>query len=580
VSVISAEDIERIKPETTAKLLENSLGVGFRSYGALGAVQNVQIRGARSSQVDVYLDGVLMTNAQDRAFDVNSIPVSSIDHVEIIRSGAGSLGKANSLGGMVNIVTRKGEQTETPFTIAVETGSFLPEQYQSDGETKRNIRGLADSIKLDASYGDSFGNLSVAAGLGALGAQNNYTYESGEELLLREHADMWKVHGNVSAVYDMEEAGVFSLRNVTRYQHAGVPGSLSWPTPENYQNDFHTTTSADYKIQGVFDELMDLQVTGAYTYERIFFHDSSFGDSTHHRHKAGIEAEQRWNHSDAVNFSSGIHAAWDGLDSTDAGEHDRYSVGVFGAGNVYLADRNLSLHPVARVDYVDAYGIEPDASLGAIYNLNDETALQANTGYARRLPTYNELYWVGMGNPDLGPETGWMGDLGITHSKGNMAYEGTVFVRDTRGLIYWDLAAGKPKNISRAFFLGAEQEFEVSLTDDLAVHASYLLNYSWDLSNDNTFAADKRVAHTRMHTLHAGISAAHEAISASLNGKYLGKTEDLDSAVIIDAVVNWQAGDRYALYAAVDNLLNTRYQLNDGYPMPGTKIRLGSTASF
>jgi vitamin B12 transporter len=33
-------------------------------------------------------------------------------------------------------------------------------------------------------------------------------------------------------------------------------------------------------------------------------------------------------------------------------------------------------------------------------------------------------------------------------------------------------------------------------------------------------------------------------------------------------------------YLAVDNLLNTDYELVSGYPMPGTKIRLGGTLRF
>ncbi|MCH3916591.1 MAG: Plug domain-containing protein [Spirochaetia bacterium] len=42
---------------TTAELVNKAIGTTFNSYGALGSLQNVQIRGIGSSKVSVYLDG-------------------------------------------------------------------------------------------------------------------------------------------------------------------------------------------------------------------------------------------------------------------------------------------------------------------------------------------------------------------------------------------------------------------------------------------------------------------------------------------------------------------------------------------
>ena len=586
VSIITPDDIQRIKPHSTADLLSTSIGIGFRSYGALGAVQNVQIRGSNSSQVQVYLDGILMDSAHEGQFDLNTIPVSSIDHVEIIRSGTGSLGKTHSVGGMVNIITKKGHPTDTPFLLSVETGSFLPEQYKDNGETKRNWIGLADTLKADLQYRNQFDELSVTGGLGIFGAQNNYTFEQNDKLKVRENASTWGLHGTASLSYDMGEAGAVSARHLTNYRHAGTPGSLSLPSGDGYQQDFVTTTSAIYQIDQVADGLLDIDVTSSYTYGRLFYYDDIFDtEDIHNKHRAFVGSDQKWYPYEWLNIDTGVSFAWDGINSTAVGTKNRYTGSIHGAGSIYLDEKNISIHPMVRADSTNDFGFAPSASIGAIYTLDDNLSIQANMGYSHRPPSFSDLYWESppfmFGNPDLTPEKSWMIDIGYIY-EGVIDYEGTLFIRDTYNLIQWAEQSGSwvPENIGKALFLGTEQDIDWAVTDQLAVSAGYLLNYSWDLSGENTLSSDIRVAHVRMHTLHAGVSYRDDTFDISVDGQYLGKNHELDAVFLIDAVVNWRADDTLSFYAAVDNLFNTRYEFADGYPMPGTQIRLGTTVMF
>jgi len=97
-----------------------------------------------------------------------------------------------------------------------------------------------------------------------------------------------------------------------------------------------------------------------------------------------------------------------------------------------------------------------------------------------------------------------------------------------------------------------------------------------------TFSDDVEVSNVRKHTAKASASFAYTIFDAVLSGEYLGKTGSATSKEIfvLNLSVNAHVTEDLKVYVAVDNLLNASYELQDGYPMPGTKIRLGATMRF
>jgi outer membrane cobalamin receptor len=74
----------------------------------------------------VYLDGELLNTEHQGTVDLTTIPVSAIDHIEIIKNGTGNLGKAVAFGGIVNIVTKKATEDKPTTTISFENGRSFP----------------------------------------------------------------------------------------------------------------------------------------------------------------------------------------------------------------------------------------------------------------------------------------------------------------------------------------------------------------------------------------------------------------------------------------------------------------------
>lgn len=579
VTIITREQIDRLNCETTAELVNTAIGTTFSSYGALGAQQQVQIRGASASKTLIYLNGVLLTSAHEGVIDLSIIPVSSIDHIEIVRSGPGNLGKTSAIGGMVNIITRKGIETDTPFTLSFENGSFLPQAYGT--EDNRNWLGLLDSQKLDLSYADSSNGLSVAANLGGILAQNGYTYETETGRDIRENSGMHNIHGSADIDGTIGEHLGISSSNLVSYQHVGVPGGLTFGlTPDDYQEDLLLTTNNTFTLTGTSDVFEHLKASVNYSYGRTFFHDEDSVDSTHGKHKANAQFEQEWNLDEDYALTTGLDAIIDYVDSTDVGEHTRVTPSLYAAGGMYLADGLVSLHPSANIAYLsDTEAFSPNASVGAIYNLSDETILKGTVSYAENVPTFSQLYWPYMGNENLETEKGLNGDIGVTYETDTLSYEGAVFARD----IYNDITYNSswiPQNIAHSAYFGTEQSVIWHLNAALSLGASYQYNKSYDLSDGQSLSDNVEVATVRKHTAQASVSYETGDISATLGGQYLGKTTYTDSIFLVNASANARVSDDFKVHVAIDNLLNASYELASGYPMPGTKIRIGGDWIF
>ncbi len=121
-----------------------SIGNGFQGGFSAGGTA-VSLRGAGVSSTVVVIDGLRSTNfplnddGHNAYVDLNSIPISSIESIQVLKDGASSLYGADAIGGVVNIVTRKHVQ-------GIEGGVEGGATQKGDGEKYR--------AHLVAGYGD------------------------------------------------------------------------------------------------------------------------------------------------------------------------------------------------------------------------------------------------------------------------------------------------------------------------------------------------------------------------------------------------------------------------------------------
>jgi vitamin B12 transporter len=74
----------------------------------------------------------------------------------------------------------------------------------------------------------------------------------------------------------------------------------------------------------------------------------------------------------------------------------------------------------------------------------------------------------------------------------------------------------------------------------------------------------------------ARFSWSATAVYSSLRFLALANAAYLPAYATIDVFMRWEVSKGMSAYIAGDNLFDEQYQIIDGYPMPGTRIRLGT----
>lgn len=173
VQVITAETNVAVGQISTAEFLQKSsvaagttqLNTTFGNFvteGGVGA-QSINLRGLGANRTLVLLDGhrpgPAGTRGQVGAFDLNVIPASVVQRIEILKDGSSSTYGSDALAGVVNLITRK--NIDRP-EISIQ--GRLPFLYE-DGGDKKNISNGGEVFNIHGAAGFNFdsGSIVVAA---------------------------------------------------------------------------------------------------------------------------------------------------------------------------------------------------------------------------------------------------------------------------------------------------------------------------------------------------------------------------------------------------------------------------------
>ena len=153
IDIISAEEATEQGLATLGDLLRTStvaagssqitsaLTVGYVTSGGAGA-ETISMRGLGANRTLVLLNGRRAgpagTRGQVSAFDMNALPISAIERVEVLKDGASSLYGSDAVAGVINIITKKGDDKSITVDIS--------QPFESGGERQR----------INASIGEAF----------------------------------------------------------------------------------------------------------------------------------------------------------------------------------------------------------------------------------------------------------------------------------------------------------------------------------------------------------------------------------------------------------------------------------------
>ena len=543
VTVVTRAELQAKGARNLTEALAGVSGVMVKSYGGAGEKAIPSILG--SDRVVVLVDGKRMNLPQGNgigasAVDLNSFLVSdNVERIEVIRGGASVLYGADSVGGVINIITKQGTGA-TKITTGIASGSYGGRAYDlSTGGQQGKIHWQVSGLQ-DASDGQRPNSAYK---------NNNVTFRLDQEMTANESLTLAFDH------YD---------------SHAGMPGQLPG-TPNDYQDIRRNNWSAAYtKNHGagsrIFRYYDNSQTYSGYNY----------GDFRHQNTVRSFE------YQDSARLNNANLVTWGGewrqekVDSTNEGTapHSGITRAVYLQNQVRL-NAATSLTLGLRRNDSDIYGAQWLPKMAYLYQPNERTSYFANWGKVFRAPNFDDLYadYGGgyTGNPDLKPETGWTAEAGVK-ARLNSANEITLslFKRELTDAISWS-GGTKPVNIDRLTSTGLNANLVSKLSPIVTLNAGY--TYLDSRKQDNNDVGDPR------HSFHVGVTAKKGKLTQTVYGIYQDRTgtgsEEVGSHFVVHTNTSYQLDKDTTVFLTVHNRFDRQYEYVKGYPANGRSFLLG-----
>ena len=546
---------------------------GIMGYGVSeGAAGTISMRGLSggSGQVMVLIDG------HPQYMGMFGHPISDAyqslmaERVEVLRGPASVLYGSNAMGGVVNIVTRRMEQDGVRTNINAGYGSWNTVQT----ELTNRVRYKGFSSIVSASYNRTDGHR-ADMGFEQYGGYAKLGYDFSPYWRVR--ADVNVTHFNASnpgtvsnPILDADQSvtrGMTSLAVENEYE--GTSGALSvfYNWGDHHINDgyYPLDTTDNQPLDYRFNSHDDMMGISAYQSVRMFRGNRltvgvdwyRFGGSAWNQYVAG---ERRGEREDIVDIAQHEVAGYVDF---------RQNIGTW-----------LTLDAGVRIDYHSHIGVEWVPQAGLSLHLPHSMELKASVSKGFRYPTIREMYMFTPRNPDLRPERMWTYELSLSQKllEGRLSYGVNVFYIDGDNFIMTQMVDGKPHNVNAGALRNAGVEAQAAwrIARDWSVDA----NYSFLHMENPVVAAPE-------HKLYVGGLFTHGRWHVSTGVQYVAGlyTQVGDSPVQEDFVLwniraSFRILDWMSVWVRGENLLNWKYEINAGFPMPGANVTGGLNFGF
>jgi vitamin B12 transporter len=579
VTTITNADILASVSENISQIVGAKAGVSVAPQGQKGSLEAIWLRGASPKRVLVLINGVPTNNALEGQMDLSLIPPEIIERIEIVQGGLSLLYGSNAVGGVINIITKKGKSIDYFLNGSLAATSYLPEEYSVGGSTvPPQAAALFDGERTALSLAHNFGPFDFFLAGTFDWARNQYYYSDGAVTAQRDNAGF--LGGSGFANLDIPwESGAFTLSALFAHHNLGVPSAITAPTPDASETDDRLQALAAYHEARFLTDILSLDVKLSLTQQHRLTDYPSYSYSEESNLTSFFaEISQKASVADFLSFVYGGNISFDRLTGNPYSEELRTSGSVFlsvplSIGEVFRAQ------PTARLDMYSDFGIELTYGLGMSLRLTDIAALKLSLAKSFRAPNFLELYYPGFSNPALLPEHGWHADLGFAIDQEDLKIESALFIRYMTDEIINTAIA--PENLAQSFYPGAEVQATIQFIKHFFIETAYTFIYSFNLADGRTLADDLRAPLVPVHELHVYLSYKTDDTAVCLGMNVQGErfnlyyTRTLPPYLVLNASFRQRLVSFLSLTLALENILNSQYQVVDGYPMPGIRLRWG-----
>lgn len=385
VTVIDQETLQKAGQSSVAEILQRQPGVEIYSSGGPQTTTGVFVRGTDPKHTRVMIDGMRINSPTSGSVNWQAIDPALIERIEIVRGAGSSLYGSDAIGGVINIITKKGGG-DRALSAWGNVGLGSQDTFKASAGFSGASQGWDYSLASSYGTSDGFNATNPLLDWAYNPDKNGYTQHGlsgslGYEWAQGQHLGLTAINTYMDGQFDNGSTEPRTPRALTRQQAYGL-------TSTNKLSDFWTSRlSASLSKEAIDSRTKAPSIFSSIQRQYSWQNDLTLAQG----HTVSLLAERQ---EERITHST--------IQQQDQRNTNAFSL-------IYRGDINQHhLQASVRNDNISGYGNKVTGGLGYDLDISDNwtVGLAANTGF--RAPTFTDLYWPSgfgyQGNPDLKPE--------------------------------------------------------------------------------------------------------------------------------------------------------------------------------
>lgn len=593
ITKITSEQLKNNTGKTVIEILNTVAGIDVRGVNANATEpRSMNIRGGRSRQVLVLIDGVPVTDqsAINQEFDLRLLATNQIESIEILKGASSTLYGSGAATAVINIILKNAstDSVSGSFETSLGTNSTAntSESALSDKNQNVNLNGTLGRFNYLGSFSiTGVDGMSAAKSITNSIVENDRYYSKNGLLKLGYKMDA-KLSIETFLNYDEFEydfdSGAFSdsdLNTGSQEQfRVGIKPTYEYANAEVYLLASVNVVERDIEQFNSFSNTLDTYQFKGRSLHLDLVHKYDF--SSNFQLITGLNYQEHSNHS-VTPFAV--------IDKEIANFNtiDPY------ASFVYISDQGLSVNLGGRYNIHNVYGNQfvYDGNTAYNFQMNDDNSIKFLASYSTAFiaPSLYQLYDGFSGNIDLNPESNETIEAGFEYRFKNwFSLDAVYFKRtETDAIVYDNLTYKYQNGSSNAN--GFEVNSKISPLNYLNLTTSYTYIDKNNLEDFNDYIPKHKLVATLevKPSEQSFFSFTYRNVGdRTIFDRYgsfgtAGSDVVLPKYQVMDFMTNYKLlEDTVTVFAAVTNVFNEDYDDILGFSTRGRNYKIGIRFQF
>ena len=604
MTVVTQREIASSPYQSLAEILNRQVGLSIvGSNNSPGTNMDIYVRGAATGNALILLNGnpIFDPSTIRSTFDINFIPLSTIERIEILKGGQSTIYGSDAMAGVINIITKTQIKGKRQSNLEFSNASYGT--LSANANTMGSIKNLQYMVGYQQMKSTGFSSAIDSTGKNAFDKDGMRQQAANFWLgsLINKHLK-WHLGANWSKYKnDLDETAYEDAKDFTvKNQNLNLSGGI---THTMKSGEMHVNYNFNSAVRNYLDDSLFLNgftnfMQSDYTGRSSFA--EWYGNFKLHKNLTLFSSiDHKWQNTDQYYFSTSSYGDYSSKLSSDSA---KINISSISSSLVYNNDKGLNIEFGGRLNAHSMYGKNFTYTFNPSYVLNNKWKFAFNLSSAFKAPTLYQLYDGFSGQPNLKPETSTNKEFAVSYlGIENLVTRIVGFERNTKNGIDYDYINYKYYNYNSKTEKGIEvdanyiqKKWSTSInytfvTGNLTAQ-NFIYNpssYGYDAKGDTTYAYLTRIPKNTLNISFSyqinqqfQISLFQKIVDKRFEPQYMSAPIEMPGFQLTDLHLQYLLNKHITFTAGLKNIFNKKYQEVYGYATRGRNYVVGVRIGF